>query len=73
MRKPSCPRCQHDQFEPEAYKAQESGVELTLVQCVRCGTVVEVDFNPQRDFEWEVLIRRMEEIEKILKEMQTSF
>lgn len=74
MRAPSCPKCGHDQFEPEVYKAQASDAQLTLVQCAQCGTVVGVDFDPDRDLEWKDLISfvrdirdRVERIEKSLK------
>lgn len=71
--KPSCPNCKHNQFEPEAYEAPLSLVKLTLVQCIKCGTVVGVEFNPERDFQWEVLVGRVEKIETLLKEMQQTF
>jgi uncharacterized Zn finger protein len=71
--RPSCPTCKHNQFEPEAYEAPLSLTKLTLVQCIKCGTVVGVEFNPVRDFQWEVLVGRVEKIETLLKEMQPPF
>lgn len=70
MPKSSCPKCGHNQFESEMYKAQESETEFTLVQCTQCGTVVGVDFNYIRELEWKDLIGRVKRIEEILERMQ---
>lgn len=71
--KPSCPKCGRTQFEPTMYHAQESDEELTLVQCIACGTVVGVDIDPIRIQEWKQLIGRVETIETLLKQMQPPF
>jgi uncharacterized Zn finger protein len=66
----SCPKCGHHDFEAQTHKSRSSGENFTFVQCTDCGTVVGVDFSDERLFEWKALIDRVENIEKILKDVK---
>lgn len=65
--KATCPKCGGHDFEAQTHKSRASDEEFKLVQCTDCGTVVGVD---SRDFDWYALIKRVENIEQMLKDIQ---